>query len=395
MKNIENTIINFFKDNNYEKSRRFIPNSYSPENLSLFLKEMGNPQNSFNSIHVVGTSGKGSVTHYLSRMLYKKGFKTAAFLSPHLIKINERILVNDLLISDKKLISLFTKIKPFIKKYNLSFFDTLTAMAFLHFKNEKVNWAVIEAGLGGRLDSTNNINARLIVITPIGLDHMNILGKTLNKIAQEKAAVIKPNSIVYSFFQKPPVKKIIEEKVNREKTSLKYFNIRNCKSYLETNYKICEKIFFHFFNQKPPLVDIKIPGRLEILNEDPIVIFDCAHNDIAANELGRYIKKNYTNLKIHVYINCLKERNIFSIIKSFQKAVNSKYIQDIFLIHIENESQFYTLYDINTLNNNHKIKLSSIEDIHDIKNIIHKYNKSLHIIFGSMRLYADIKYLFK
>ncbi len=166
-----------------------------PHTLEL-CTALGNPERKFRTIHVAGTNGKGSVSHMLAAILQTAGYKTGLYTSPHLHDFRERIKVNGAMIPEAAVIGFTERIIPEIDKLEPSFFEITVAMAFDHFAAEEVDIAVIETGLGGRLDSTNVISPVLSVITNIGWDHMNLLGDTLQQIAFEKAGIIKPNTPV-------------------------------------------------------------------------------------------------------------------------------------------------------------------------------------------------------
>src|SRR5436853_1282219 len=156
---------------------------------------LGNPENylKHRSIHIAGTNGKGSVSHMLAAILQTAGYKTGLYTSPHLLDFRERIRINGKMISEQEVISFIEKYQKDFERINPSFFEWTVALAFNYFKNEKVDVAVIETGLGGRLDSTNVITPLLSVITNIGIDHTNLLGNTHQQIAIEKAGIIKQN----------------------------------------------------------------------------------------------------------------------------------------------------------------------------------------------------------
>jgi dihydrofolate synthase/folylpolyglutamate synthase len=160
-------------------------------NTIRLCKSLNDPQQHFKSIHIAGTNGKGSVSHMLAAILQTAGYKVGLYTSPHLKDFRERIKVNGELISESFVIDFTKKIQPLIEEIEPSFFEITVAMAFEYFAEQKVEVAVIETGLGGRLDSTNIINPILAVITNIGWDHMNLLGDSLEKIAWEKAGIIK------------------------------------------------------------------------------------------------------------------------------------------------------------------------------------------------------------
>ena len=165
-------------------------------NTIAICKVLGNPENHFPSIHIAGTNGKGSVSHMLASVFQEAGYKTGLYTSPHVHDFRERIRINGQMIPENDVIHFTEKIKPFIETVEPSFFEVTVGMAFEHFAKEGVDIAVIETGLGGRLDSTNVITPLLSVITNIGMDHVQLLGDTLEKIAFEKAGIIKRDTPV-------------------------------------------------------------------------------------------------------------------------------------------------------------------------------------------------------
>lgn len=166
-------------------------------NTRLLCERLGNPQEKFKSVHIAGTNGKGSVSHMLASVLQTAGCKTGLYTSPHLYDFRERIKINGALAPQSFVVEFTEKVKPWIEEIEPSFFEITVAMAFDFFAQEKVDVAVIEVGLGGRLDSTNIINPELSVITNISFDHMNILGNSLAEIAGEKAGIIKDGTPVF------------------------------------------------------------------------------------------------------------------------------------------------------------------------------------------------------
>lgn len=162
-------------------------------NIIALLKTLDNPHNYFKTIHIAGTNGKGSTTHIIASILQESGLKVACYTSPHYIDFRERIKINGIYISEQFVVDFINKIEPLIDEIKPSFFEITVAMAFQYFKEQKVDVAVVETGLGGRLDSTNIITPLLSVITNISFDHTNMLGNTLAEIAKEKAGIIKPN----------------------------------------------------------------------------------------------------------------------------------------------------------------------------------------------------------
>ena len=191
-------------------------------NTITLCEYLGNPHQKFKSIHVAGTNGKGSVSHMLAAILQTAGYKTGLYTSPHLKDFRERIKVNGEMISEDVVVDFTEKIKPLIEKIEPSFFEITVAMAFDHFAQQEIDIAVIEVGLGGRFDSTNIITPELSVITNIGWDHMNILGDSLEKIAFEKAGIIKKNIPVVIGETLPETKPVFEKISRQKNTSIFY-----------------------------------------------------------------------------------------------------------------------------------------------------------------------------
>ena len=190
------------------------------EHTHRLLEFLGDPHKDLTLIHIAGTNGKGSTCAYIDSILRADGKKIGLYTSPHLIRFNERIRVNGLPIEDYEIIAFMEHAGTTIKEIESTFFETTTAMALDHFKRHSVDVAVIETGLGGRLDSTNVIKPDLIVITSISMDHMDILGNTIEKIAEEKAGIIKDNIPVISVAHSETVQKILYGKAQEKNTSI-------------------------------------------------------------------------------------------------------------------------------------------------------------------------------
>jgi dihydrofolate synthase/folylpolyglutamate synthase len=162
------------------------------ENTQEFLDLLGNPQKKIKCIHVAGSNGKGSTSSFIASILTEAGYKTGLYTSPHFIRYNERIRINGQIIPDKYVIAFMEEYEKLIYDTNLTFFEVTTVLAFKYFADKEVDYAIIETGLGGRLDATNVINPLASVITSISLEHTNILGNTIEEIAKEKGGIIKP-----------------------------------------------------------------------------------------------------------------------------------------------------------------------------------------------------------
>ena len=200
----------------YKLQRRGIKMGLS--HTSRLLKFLNNPQDNFKTIHIAGTNGKGSTAAIISSILIANSYKVGLYTSPHLINFNERIRVNGVTITDAEIISFMKHAGPVINEIKSTFFEVTTAMAFYHFDNNNVDIAIIETGLGGRLDSTNVVNPSLTVMAPISLDHRDILGDTIEKIAKEKAGIIKRGVPLITANQVYNVSKILEKTVKEKKS---------------------------------------------------------------------------------------------------------------------------------------------------------------------------------
>ena len=282
-------------------------------NLEPILKTcnyLNKPQNKFKSIHVAGTNGKGSSTHMLSSILQESGLKVGLYTSPHLLDFRERIKLNGNLIEKDFITNFVTNNIEFFKNNKISFFEMTVAMAFDYFAKSNVDIAVIETGLGGRLDSTNILNPLVSLITNIGLDHKEFLGDNLKDIAKEKAGIIKNNvPVVISEFHKETYP-IFENKAQKIGTNiyladnLKKFETDLVGNFQNKNIKgvvkvisLLEQLNVSNQNIERGLLNIKkntgLIGRFQILNESPKVICDVGHN----LEAFQVIKEHISSLK--------------------------------------------------------------------------------------------------
>lgn len=201
---------------------------YDLSNITKMLRALGNPHKKFRSIHVAGTNGKGATASFAASILQEHGLKTGLFTSPHLLKFNERVRVNGKQISDTYIKKFLNDNMALIKRIKPSFFEVNTAMAFKYFADRKVDAAVVECGLGGRLDSTNVLTPEVAVITQIGIDHVQFLGGTLRKIAGEKAGIIKKDSAILISDTNKSLRSLFRKKVTwQNKIFLdEYFDIK-------------------------------------------------------------------------------------------------------------------------------------------------------------------------
>jgi len=329
------------------------------------LKKFGNPHQYFKSIHIAGTNGKGSVSKIIYNLLKAHGLNVGLFTSPHLTRFTERIVVNDKEISEEEVIRLIEKIKPLDNE--LTFFEFVTIMAFLYFKEKGVEYAVLETGMGGRLDATNVVIPEVSVITGIGIDHQEFLGSDIKSIASEKAGIIKKGIPVVTSKQTSEAEEVIKEKAKQLDSEIfiygkdfsaqlksmtldgitftfqpsafslqPIFNLQPSAFSLQPIFSLPLTGFHQLENVavamqafmiayphwdenhiREGLKNVKMPGRLEIVSKEPLVVLDIAHNPHAANALISSLKK-LTDKKPVVVFGIMKDKDFQGFIKCFE-----------------------------------------------------------------------------
>src|SRR5690554_807415 len=310
-------------------------------------KLLNYPERNFKSIHVAGTNGKGSVAHLLSSIFQTAGYKTALYTSPHLKDFRERIKVDGKLISKETVVEFVKTHKTNFEKIQPSFFEWSVAFAFSHFAEEKVDIAIIETGLGGRLDSTNVINPELSIITNIGLDHTDLLGNSLKEIAFEKAGIIKEHTPILigdACGQEATFNQLAKEKqapihyvINDDNepiypTDLKgYYQTYNRRTAIAAAYimknaawKIDDEII-----KKALLSVVKntgLQGRWQQLKNKPKVIADTAHNKEGFVHLWKQLKEEQFN-QLHFVVGFVKERDLIDLFENFPKEAKYYFCQ--------------------------------------------------------------------
>ncbi len=314
---------------------------------------LNNPQHKLKSIHIAGTNGKGSTSHMLSAILQTAGYKTGLYTSPHLKDFRERIKVNGEMVREEFVIDFTEKIKPLIEEIEPSFFEITVAMAFEYFAQQQVDVAVIETGLGGRLDSTNIITPELSIITNIGWDHMNILGDSLEKIAFEKAGIIKEGIPVVIgevlletgiVFEKTAKERnaplsiashkrqvvdwnwekhelVVEVAEDHHTDHKKYhldlpgvYQTKNlltvleaCSQLQQLGWKIDDKVIHKGLQHTKKLTGLH--GRWEIIHTSPLVVLDVAHNVDGMRQLVQQAEVTEHN-QLHIVIGMVKDKEI-------------------------------------------------------------------------------------
>ena len=305
-------------------------------NIIAFSKELGFPEKKFKSIHVAGTNGKGSTSHMLASILQEAGYKVGLYTSPHLKSFTERIRINGTKIPKQKVVSFIAKHKGFLEHQKLSFFEMTVGLAFDYFATEKVDIAIIEVGLGGRLDSTNIITPLISVITNIGLDHTQFLGETLPEIASEKAGIIKKNIPVVIGEKQPEVKSVFQKKATESvadvifvSDEMKEYKTDLLGDYQKANSKTAVTAIRHLkgfqISEKNILKGLlhvvkntNLKGRWQLLQENPKVICDTAHNKEGLTLVLKQLKKEkYT--KLHIVVGFVSDKKLEDVLSLFPK----------------------------------------------------------------------------
>ncbi|WP_417358656.1 bifunctional folylpolyglutamate synthase/dihydrofolate synthase [Flavobacterium sp.] len=288
-------------------------------NTLLLAKHLNNPENGFKSVHVAGTNGKGSVSNMLASILQEAGYKVGLYTSPHLKDFRERIKINGEDISKKFVMDFMSENKPFFEASQLSFFEMTVGLAFDYFTKERVDVAIIETGMGGRLDSTNIVTPLVSVITNIGFDHTQFLGDTLEKIAFEKAGIIKNNVPVVIGEYTPETKTVFENKAKEMQSDIIFasdedfplydsdltgdYQKQNRKTVLAT-----VNVLKHYFDiNEEALVNgllnvVKntgFMGRWQVIHQNPTAVCDSAHNSHGLKiVLNQIAQQKFKDLRI-------------------------------------------------------------------------------------------------
>ncbi|WNH08152.1 bifunctional folylpolyglutamate synthase/dihydrofolate synthase [Thalassobellus suaedae] len=308
-------------------------------NTKLLINHLNNPHKNFKSIHVAGTNGKGSTSHMLASVLQEAGYKVGLYTSPHLKDFRERIKINGKEVSKQFVIGFIKRNKAFFEANNLSFFEMTVGMAFDYFSKQKVDVAIVEVGLGGRLDSTNIITPEVSVITNIGLDHTQFLGDTLETIAFEKGGIIKPSvPVVIGETQKETaaVFKDLAKTNNSEivfadksiskayESDLKgSYQAKNIKTVIQTVKALQQKGYrIHQKHLERGLLHVVkntgLLGRWQVLNDKPKVICDTGHNREGLIHVMNQLSKEVFD-RLHIVFGVVNDKDLSSIIDLLPK----------------------------------------------------------------------------
>lgn len=342
----------------YEKMTRvgYNTTNFSLARMNRFLSALGNPHKKFRSVHIAGTKGKGSTAAMLSSMLANSGLKVGLYTSPHLVDIRERIQIAGQMISETDFTRLMGQVAPLVCKATKdrpTFFEIMTALSFLYFAEQKVDIAVVEAGLGGRLDSTNVLRPEVCAITSISYDHTAQLGPTLEKIAEEKAGIFKAGVVAISAPQPREVRRVLASVAEKAQTPLRFtgkdieFSYRfessrtagpqtrvsltsgstrfehlavpmpgdhqaiNCGLALSMM-AVLKDLGFQIDDQLAiqGLAKTRLPGRMEVINQNPRILIDGAHNAASVEALMRAIGQNVPYDSMVVIFGCMADKDI-------------------------------------------------------------------------------------
>tara|TARA_B100000768_G_scaffold120635_1_gene111611 strand:+ start:442 stop:1659 length:1218 start_codon:yes stop_codon:yes gene_type:complete len=300
-------------------------------------KHLRNPENKFKSIHVGGTNGKGSTAHMLASVLQEASYKVGLYTSPHLKDFRERIRINGAVISENFVVDFVATNKSFFESNSLSFFEMSVGMAFDYFAQEQVDIAIIEVGLGGRLDSTNIIKPKVSVITNIGLDHTQFLGTKLEDIAREKAGIIKPDTPIVIGETQLETEIVFIDKATKEKSPLYFadqlineiystdlkgdYQMRNVRTVLQT-IDVLNKAEFTISKEVVQRGLLKVSentglhGRWEVLGSSPKIICDTAHNREGLKLVFKQLLEEKFE-KLHLVLGMVNDKDIYSLLKLF------------------------------------------------------------------------------
>ena len=362
----------------YEEAMKYIHqvgnfgSNYGLERTNRLLEILGNPQKNLKLIHVAGTNGKGSITATVTELLKGKGFKVGMYTSPFLEEFEERIQINGVNIPKDKLGKLMDDLKLAVDKVVLegynhpTEFEIITCLMLLYFKQEEVDYGVVEVGLGGRLDSTNVITPIISIITSISFDHTNLLGSTLSAIASEKAGIIKNNIPVLIYPQEEEADKVIKNKAEEmnatlytlegtEGTLLEVINnngnyqrigvkldgegfdvnfpllgehqIKNLLVAIKAYKIICihERLNFNIEEVQSSISKVKWIGRLEVMSQNPLIVIDGAHNIQGITSLNENVKKYFKYKNIYLLLGILADKEVEKMVQVITPSAKKVY----------------------------------------------------------------------
>ena len=417
-------------------SREVKRRSYDLSRMLKLLEELGNPQYGMEFVHVAGTNGKGSTSKLIYNMLRQTDLNVGLTISPHILEINERIIVNGSEINDQDFVTLSEKVLQAeniieAEYEKLTYFEFITAVAFLYFKEKKCDICVLEVGMGGLSDSTNvirDIDKVLCLITPISFDHMAFLGNTIEEIASQKAGIITKNTSVITYNENDKVLKIIEDEARKKESNfysykeikvdnlkidefsssfnlsfknhkiediklnlLGYYQVHNAMLAIAGVLELVDKniIDISYDEIKKAVANTRWQGRMELINKNPRIVLDGAHNSDGIDNLVRNFSLFKYN-KLYIISSILSDKDHKKMLESL-----SKYSKDLFLLDLDNIRKT----EIDILKREAEEYFENVEITRDIKSAIEDVKKlatndDLIVITGSLYLVSEIKKLF-
>jgi dihydrofolate synthase/folylpolyglutamate synthase len=403
-----------------KNSQQTFPGELGLKRAKHFLHLLGNPQEKLKIIHVAGTSGKGSTCYLISSLLASQGFKVGLHQSPHLTDVTERFQVDGKIISQKEFVFYLNKIISFIKP-SLTYFEILVGLAYLIFYEKKVDYAVIETGLGGKYDGTNVISQfdKLSVLTKIGLDHINILGKTIKEIAFQKAGIINEKSQAISINQDKKAEKIIREVAGKRKANVVFvkrmqsdaigcnrlglmgdYQKENASLALAAVNYLSQRDGFEIDKEKVGAVfqTAHFPGRFDIKKiKNKIVIFDGAHNPQKMDAFINSLVKKYPKKKFNFLIAFKKGKDCQEMLKIIVPQADLIVLTSFFT---ENQDMINTSEDPDKIKsdairyNRIKLETKTIPDLKKAWELILSKQEPI-VVTGSLYLVGEIFKLIK
>ena len=390
------------------------------ESTLQLLESIGNPQRNLKTFHIAGSNGKGSTASFIASILMEAGYRVGLYTSPHFVKFNERIRINGKMIEDTYVAKFVTGLEDYIEKNKPTFFEITTALAFQYFFEQKVDYAVIETGLGGRLDATNVINPIASIITSISLEHTQHLGDTLEKIAFEKAGIIKQNSKIFVGKMADEPEKIIRNKakelncdynmindftgiegdrliVELQKKSFSIYFTPLRGAHQLYNSALAVKTISHSLNMEDGLIFSKgiknvtensgIQGRYEIICEKPRIIFDSAHNPEGVKSFIEEFSKESNNYQErYLLFGAMKDKSISEMLKILGPYFSRILVTKIDIERSANEEELETAAksagkQITIVQNGSKL----------VQDFFNEGREKCLVVLGSMYLLGEIK----
>ncbi len=379
--------------------------SYSLGPIRKAAEIIGNPHLTYNTALITGTNGKGTTAAYLHALVREAGYSCGLYTSPHLVTVHERIRIDEM-IPDDEAVSIGKWIAVQCPNISLTYFDMLTLIAFEYFRRHNVSWAVLETGLGGKLDSTTIARPKVSIITGISLDHTGILGDTIEAISEDKSHVIRDATPAVSLSQQPHVKQIIENRAEKtgapvyhypadfdileetpgetytyqdKQNTVGHIPIAHSDKWRPVNAAAALRAFFAaglFLDEdtiRSAFASVTVPGRFEKLNDDPILYYDTAHNEASAASLIETVTKKFPQNDVTFFVCFMRDKKPEKLMKMFIAAGRR-----VVYCSVPDERAY--------LPENAPVPVVSIQDPHSVSSMITP--ESVSVFCGTFRMYT-------